>query len=64
MGAGLIQFFWSEKEVNQRLEEIITEAFYAVLQVAQDKQVNMRTAAYIRAIDRVAQATLIRGIYP
>jgi len=61
---GLQQFFWKEREVNQKLQEIMDKAFDAVLHVHQEKQVDMRVAAYIRAIDRVATATMTRGIYP
>lgn len=60
----LQQFFWNDDEINQRLDQIMTRSFREVLAVMRDKQVNMRTAAYIRAIDRVAKATMIRGIYP
>lgn len=61
---GLMQFFWSEKEINGRLRDILVNAYAEVAQMAADKQVNMRTAAYILAINRVAKATMIRGIYP
>ena len=61
---GSQQFFWSKREVNQRLEQILNRAFDAVLHIHLEKQVDMRVAAYIRAIDRVAKATMIRGIYP
>jgi glutamate dehydrogenase (NAD(P)+) len=60
----LQQFFWNEREVNKQLEQIMNKAFDAVLQVYLEKQVDMRLAAYIRAIDRVNKATVIRGIYP
>jgi glutamate dehydrogenase (NAD(P)+) len=60
----LQQFFWNEREVNQKLEEIMNKAFDEVLAVHLEKQVDMRLAAYIRAIDRVNRATMIRGIYP
>ena len=40
------------------------KAFDNVLRVSQEKKVNMRVAAYVVAVDRVAQATTIRGIYP
>jgi glutamate dehydrogenase (NAD(P)+) len=60
----LQQFFWSKGEINKRLEEIMDKAFDQVLQVHLEKQVDMRLAAYIRAIDRINKATLIRGIYP
>jgi glutamate dehydrogenase (NAD(P)+) len=39
-------------------------AFENVLRVAQDRRVHMRTAAYLLAVDRVASATITRGIYP
>jgi glutamate dehydrogenase (NAD(P)+) len=60
----LQQFFWNEREVNKQLETIMNSAFDAVLQVHLVKRVDMRLAAYIRAIDRVNKATMIRGIYP
>jgi glutamate dehydrogenase (NAD(P)+) len=61
---GLQSFFWSEEEINERLEWIMVRSFGQVLAVAEEKKVDMRTAAYIRAIQRVADALLIRGIYP
>jgi glutamate dehydrogenase (NAD(P)+) len=61
---GLQNFFWSEKEVNDNLEKIMVKAFRDVLAISQRREVNMRIAAYILAIDRVATATLLRGIYP
>ncbi|MDR7522554.1 MAG: Glu/Leu/Phe/Val dehydrogenase [Armatimonadota bacterium] len=61
---GLQQFFWTEEEVNEKLEWIITRAFAQVAQVAEQRRVNLRTAALIRAIDRVAEALMLRGIYP
>jgi glutamate dehydrogenase (NAD(P)+) len=57
-------FFWSEDEINQKLEEIMKRSFREVLATSQEKQVNMRVAAYILAIKRVADAIMIRGIYP
>ena len=60
----LQQFFWNEREVNKQLEQIMDKAFDAVLRVHLEKHVDMRMAAYIRAIDRVNKATVIRGIYP
>ncbi len=61
---GLQAFFWTEEEVNAKLERIMDGAFDGVLAVSQEKEVEMRTAAYIVAIDRVNEATMIRGIYP
>jgi glutamate dehydrogenase (NAD(P)+) len=61
---GLQEFFWSEREVNAQLERVMTGAFQNVLRMAQERRVHMRTAAYLLAVSRVAQATLTRGIYP
>jgi len=56
-------YFWTEKEVNERLEAKMCEAFDAVLQTALKYHVDMRTAAYIVAIGRVATVTKLRGMY-
>jgi glutamate dehydrogenase (NAD(P)+) len=56
-------YFWTEKEVNERLEAKICEAFNAVSETARKYVVDMRTAAYIVAINRVATVTRIRGMY-
>ena len=56
-------YFWSEKEVNERLEAKMEEAFHAVLQTSIKYKVDMRTAAYIVAISRVATVTRMRGMY-
>jgi glutamate dehydrogenase (NAD(P)+) len=56
-------YFWTEKEVNERLEAKMCEAFDAVLQTAQKYNVDMRAAAYIVAIGRVATVTKLRGMY-
>lgn len=58
------KLFWSEKDVNQRLEEILKRAFAEVYAIARDKKVSMRTAAYILGIGRVAEAKRVRGIFP
>ena len=60
----LQEFFWDEHDINERLERIMLRAFDSVLKVSQEKKVMMRTAAYVLAVDKVAQATTIRGIYP
>ena len=57
-------FFWEEEEVNTKLHHIITRAFYDVLHTSVNKRVDMRTAAYVIAVQRVANATTVRGIYP
>ncbi len=56
-------YFWTEKEVNERLEFKICEAFKAVSETSVKYSVDMRTAAYIVAINRVATVTRIRGMY-
>jgi glutamate dehydrogenase (NAD(P)+) len=56
-------YFWTEKEVNERLEAKMCEAFDVVLDTAQKYKVDMRTAAYIVAINRVATVTKLRGMY-
>jgi glutamate dehydrogenase (NAD(P)+) len=56
-------YFWTEKEVNERLETKMCEAFTAVLQTSLRYKVDMRTAAYIVAISRVATVTRMRGMY-
>jgi glutamate dehydrogenase (NAD(P)+) len=56
-------YFWTEDEVNQRLERIMIDSFADVLQYAIAHNVNNRTAAYMLAIDRVAYTTKQRGIY-
>ncbi|MDR7556220.1 MAG: Glu/Leu/Phe/Val dehydrogenase [Armatimonadota bacterium] len=61
---GLQQFFWTEEEVNANLERIIVRSFGQVVKVAEERNVDLRTAALIRAIDRVADALFTRGIYP
>jgi glutamate dehydrogenase (NAD(P)+) len=61
---GLQEFFWAEREVNAQLERVMSHAFQAVLQMAQERRVHMRTAAHLLAIRRVADAVTTRGIYP
>jgi glutamate dehydrogenase (NAD(P)+) len=56
-------YFWTEKEVNERLEAKMCEAFNAVLQASLRYQVDLRTGAYIVAISRVAAVTRLRGMY-
>jgi glutamate dehydrogenase (NAD(P)+) len=56
-------YFWSEADVNTRLEDIMTRSFKEVLQMAKQHKVNMRTAAYMLSISRVATVHRLRGIY-
>ena len=55
---------WSEQVVNEKLKEIMVRAFQEVLAVARRDQVDMRTAAYLLAVKRVADAMELRGLYP
>ncbi|MDO8447323.1 MAG: Glu/Leu/Phe/Val dehydrogenase [Rhodoferax sp.] len=57
-------FFWTEDEINQRLTRIMKEAFAAVWQLAADRKVSLRTAAFIVGCTRVLQAREMRGLYP
>jgi glutamate dehydrogenase (NAD(P)+) len=57
-------FFWSDEEVNRYLEKIMVTAFAEVLKQAKKYKVHMRTGAYCLAVDRVAEATRVRGIFP
>ncbi len=60
----LQSFFWDEEEVNERLHRIMTRAFRDVLSTSQERQVDMRTAAYILAVSRVVRAVELRGLFP
>ena len=54
-------FYWEEEEVNARLDQKMTTAFKAVINMATEEEVSNRVAAYLVAIDRVAQAARLRG---
>lgn len=56
-------YFWSEATVNERLGDIMTRSFADVLQLSKQHRVNMRTAAYMLSISRVATVHRLRGIY-
>ena len=60
----LQNFFWSEEEINKRMEEIMRKSFQRVLDVQQSRQVSMRLAAYIVAVQTVSDASNARSIYP
>jgi glutamate dehydrogenase/leucine dehydrogenase len=55
---------WSESVVNDKLKAIMTRAFAETLAIARRDEVDMRTAAYLLAVQRVADATSMRGLYP
>ncbi len=56
-------YFWTEEEVNERLDRIMSASFTDVIRYAESHTVDNRTAAYMLAIDRVAYTTKQRGIY-
>jgi glutamate dehydrogenase (NAD(P)+) len=56
-------YYWAEDIVNERLHDVMVRAFHKVLQYSKQHNVNMRTAAYMLAIDRVAAVHKLRGIY-
>jgi len=56
--------FWEEDEVNRRMKKIIEKSFAEVLRISRDEKLNMRTAAHMIAVRRVASAMALRGIYP
>ena len=57
-------FFWHEDEVNAKMETIMVRAYNAVKAMAKAQNVDMRLAAHLIGVKRVADATQIRGIYP
>jgi len=64
---GLQFFFWDVEEIRRRLRRILQRSFTDVVEIMrlyERDRIDMRTAAYILAISRVNQATLLRGIYP
>jgi glutamate dehydrogenase (NAD(P)+) len=61
---GLQEYFWKEDEVNQRLREIVTRAFDETWATYEERRMSMRLAAYGLAVQRVAEATVTRGLYP
>jgi len=61
---GLQEFFWDERDVNEKLDRIIVGAFNQVWQMATERRLTLRTAAYLLAVQRVADANQTRGVYP
>jgi glutamate dehydrogenase (NAD(P)+) len=61
---GLQEYFWKEAEVNAKLNDIVSRAFDETWETAQTRNIPMRLAAYGLAVQRVAEATITRGIYP
>jgi len=61
---GLQEYFWKEDEVNAKLSEIMRKAFNETWEVQERRGTSMRMAAYGLAVQRVAEATTTRGLYP
>ncbi|MGO8951572.1 MAG: Glu/Leu/Phe/Val family dehydrogenase [Ktedonobacterales bacterium] len=60
----LQSFFWTQKEISAKLSHVMERAYTEVSRLANDQKCDMRTAAHMVAIRRVADATQLRGIYP
>jgi glutamate dehydrogenase (NAD(P)+) len=61
---GLQEYFWREDEVNAKLHDIVVRAFEETWQTQERYETSMRMAAYGLAVQRVAEATTTRGLYP
>ena len=61
---GLQAYYWEEDEVNDRLRLIMEKAYVAVLRLAEERKITMRTAATMLGVERVAEAHMVRGLYP
>jgi glutamate dehydrogenase (NAD(P)+) len=61
---GLQELFWTEAEVNERLRAIVANAYRETWDLHDERGVSLRVAAYGLAVQRVAEASMIRGLYP
>jgi len=61
---GIQNFFWSEKEVNEKLAEVMANAFHRVTATQAKHKCGMKTAALIQGVDRLNRAMLLRGLFP
>ena len=61
---GLQEYFWKEEEINARLHDIVKKAFHETWELRESRKTSMRMAAYGLAVNRVAEATTTRGLYP
>jgi glutamate dehydrogenase (NAD(P)+) len=59
----LQNFFWTESEVNQKLNGMLTRSFHAVVELSRREHVSLRLAALMIAVQRVGRAMLLRGLY-
>ncbi|MBI4715645.1 MAG: Glu/Leu/Phe/Val dehydrogenase, partial [Nitrospirae bacterium] len=60
----LQKYFWKEKEIYEKLHDIISATFTGVLEYSVREKVDMRTASMVRALQKITQAHLARGLYP
>ncbi|HEX2348742.1 MAG TPA: glutamate dehydrogenase, partial [Ktedonobacterales bacterium] len=60
----LQSFFWTSDQIAEKLSHVMTQAYGEVSALAQRERCDMRLAAYMLAISRVANATQLRGVYP
>ncbi len=60
----LQNYFWTETQINRRLKQVMTKAFREVRQLAQREQVDMRTAALMLGVGKVAEGMIKRGLFP
>jgi glutamate dehydrogenase (NAD(P)+) len=60
----LQRFFWDELEVGKQLERFMRRGFHEVYEIAKQQKLDMRSAAYVLAVSRVAEATRARGLFP
>lgn len=58
------ELYWDIEDVNSRLKKIMTRSFNDVYAIHKDKKINMRKAAYVLAVGRVAEAFKLRGLFP
>jgi glutamate dehydrogenase (NAD(P)+) len=61
---GLQEYFWTEEQVNERLHRIVVRAFDETWALHEQRDISLRLAAYGIGINRVAEASVIRGLYP
>jgi glutamate dehydrogenase (NAD(P)+) len=61
---GLQEYFWKEDEVNAKLKEIVDKAFEETWELHERRDISLRLASYGLAVERVAEATMTRGLYP
>jgi glutamate dehydrogenase (NAD(P)+) len=61
---GMQNFFWSEAEVNEKLAEVMANAFKKVVDIQANYKCGMKTAALISGVDRLNRAMLLRGLFP